>query len=128
MAFAHQRLAVYRYSIDLDAWSHKLLHGVDAARSTRTELERASTGIPLMFAERNVESSRRDRRGYLTIALDSAAECTAILDVPAARRLRDADDVAGGEDSLVRIVSMLMTLVQGIDEDGRATITITSRG
>ena len=34
----------------------------------------------------------------------------------------------GGEDSLVRIVSMLMTLVQGIDEDGRATITITSRG
>ncbi len=119
MAFSHQRLVVYQHSIDFVAWSHNLLHGIDAAGSTRTQLERASTSIPLNIAEGNVKSSPRDRRRYWEIALGSAVECAAILDVLVARRLQDATDVAAGNDSLERIVSMLVRLIQGIDDVGR---------
>ena len=119
MAFSHQRLAVYRLSIDFVAWSHQLLQGVDSPGSTRTQLERASTSIPLNIAEGNVKSSPRDRRRYWEIALGSAVECAAILDVLVARQLQDATDVAAGRESLERIVSMLVRLVQSIDEEGR---------
>ena len=117
--FSHQRLAVYQRSIDFVAWSHELLHGIDAPGSARLQLERASTSIPLNIAEGNVKSSPRDRRRYWEIALGSTAECAAILDVLVARRLLSEADVAAGLDSLERIVSMLVRLVQTIDEDGR---------
>ena len=40
------------------------------------------------------------------------------LDVLVARRLQDAAGVAAGNDALERIVSMLVRLVQSIDEGG----------
>ena len=52
------------------------------------------------------------------IALGSAVECAAILDVLVARRLQDAAGVAAGNDALERIVSILVRLVQSIDEGG----------
>ena len=120
MAFSHQRLSVYRQSINFVAWSHTLFENVEAAGSARTQLERASTSIPLNIAEGNVKSSPRDRRRYWEIALGSAVECAAILDVLVARRLRDATDVTEGTESLERIVSMLVRLVQSIEGDGRS--------
>ncbi len=119
MAFSHQRLTVYQHSIDFVAWSQTLLQGIDSPGSTRTQIERASTSIPLNIAEGNVKSSPRDRRRYWEIALGSAVECAAILDVLVARRLQDVTDVAEGKESLERIVSMLVRLVQSIDEGGR---------
>ena len=119
MAFSHQRLTVYQHSIDFVAWSQTLLQGIDSPGSTRTQLERASTSIPLNIAEGNVKSSPRDRRRYWEIALGSAVECAAILDVLVARRPQDVTDVAEGKESLERIVSMLVRLVQSIDEGGR---------
>jgi len=110
---------VYQRSIDFVSWSHELLHCIEAPGSARLQLERASTSIPLNVAEGNVKSSSRDRRRYWEIALGSAAECAAILDVLVARRLLSEEDVAAGLESLERIVSMLVRLVQSVDEDGR---------
>ena len=120
MGFSHQRLTVYRLAIDFVVWSQDLLHGIDAAGSARTQLERASTSIPLNIAEGNVKSSPRDRRRYWEIALGSATECAAILDVLVARRLVNEIQVSEGLESLERIVSMLIRLAQSIDRDGRA--------
>ena len=44
----------------------------------------------------------------------------AILDVLVARDLRDAADIEAGKVTLERIVSMLIRLVQSIDEEGRS--------
>jgi four helix bundle protein len=128
VSFSHQRLAVYRRSIDFVAWSHELLDGIDAPDSARLQLERASTSVPLNIAEGNVKSSPRDRRRYWEIALGSAAECAAILDVLVARRLLSETDDAAGLDSLERIVSMLVRLVQSVDEDGRVARQRRRRG
>ena len=84
-----------------------------------TSLLESPSSIPLNIAEGNVKSSPRDRRRYWEIALGSAVECAAILDVLVARQLQDATDVAAGKESLERIVSMLVRLVQSIDEGGR---------
>ena len=118
MAFSHNRLVVYQVAIEFVAWSHTLLNGVDAAGSVRTQLERAATSIPLNIAEGNVKSSPRDRRRYWEIALGSTVECAAILDVLIARRLRADTEVARGKDTLERIVSMLVKLVQSTDVQG----------
>ena len=118
--FSHQRLTVSQHSIAFVAWSQSLLQSVEGAGSARTQLERASTSIPLNIAEGNVKSSARDRRRYREIALGSAVECAAILDVLVARDLRDAADIEAGKVTLERIVSMLIRLVQSIDAEGRS--------
>ena len=115
MAFSHDRLIVYQQAIEFVAWSNSLLSGVDAVGSVRNQLERAATSIPLNIAEGNVKSSPRDRRRYWEIALGSTVECAAILDVLVARGLRDGVEVSKGKDSLERIVSMLIKLVQSTD-------------
>ena len=118
MAFSHDRLVVYQHAIEFVAWSHTLLNGVDAVGSVRNQLERAATSIPLNIAEGNVKSSPRDRRRYWEIALGSTVECAAILDVLVARRLRAGGEVSTGKDSLERIVSMLVKMVQSTDAQG----------
>lgn len=120
MQFAHEKLDVYRRAIDFVTWSHDLSKQIKAAGSVRSQLERASTSIPLNIAEGNVKSSPRDRRRYFEIALGSAVECAAILDVLVARRLQDPVEIAAGRDSIRRIISMLIRLVRSIDvEAGR---------
>ena len=118
MAFSHDRLVVCQHAIEFVAWSHTLLTGVDAVGSVRTQLERATTSIPLNIAEGNVKSSPRDRRRYWEIALGSTVECAAILDVLVARQLRTSAEVSRGKDALERIVSMLVKLVQSTDAQG----------
>ena len=99
MVFSHDRLVVYQHAIEFVAWSHKLINGVDAVGSVRTQLERAATRIPLNLAEGNVKSSPRVRRRYSEIALGSTVECAAILDVLVARALRSSADVSRGKDA-----------------------------
>jgi len=113
--FSHDRLVVYQHAIEFVAWSHRLLDGVDAVGSVRSQLERAATSIPLNIAEGNVKSSPRDRRRYWEIALASTVEYAAILDVLVARTMRSSADVSRGKDVLESVVSMLVRLVQSTD-------------
>jgi hypothetical protein len=50
----------------------------------------------------------------LQTALGSTVECAAVLDVLAARGLRDESEVVVGKESLERITAMLMAMLKGL--------------
>ena len=80
--FDHERLDVYRLSIDYVARSVEaswLLEGLP--RHARNQWLCAAQLIPLNIAEGNGKRSRKDRARFLDIACGSALECTAIQDV-----------------------------------------------
>jgi len=113
-AFDHEKLDVYRLSIELLAWAGALID--DGLRGTKLSaikhLDEDSTSIALNIAEGNGKRSRPDRSRFLDIARGSALESAACLDVLIARRRLSPADVIPGKDMLVRIVSMLTKLIE----------------
>jgi four helix bundle protein len=114
VVFAHERLDVYRWAIRFVAWGGFLAKSLPAGDPARSQLERSSVSIPLNIAEANAKSSKRDRARYLQTALGSTFECAAVLDVLAARGLRDESEVEVGKESLERITAMLMAMLKGL--------------
>ena len=113
MQFGHEKLDVYRVSVQYAAWAYqaaKPLKGVD--RHARDQLLRASQSIPLNIAEGNGKGTSADRRRFFEIARGSALECGAIQDCLEAFGTLTADDNAHGKRLLTRIVSMLTKLGQ----------------
>ena len=110
MAFDHERLDVYRVSIEFIRWAGALLDGPLPATnrlSVVKQLDRASTSISLNIAEGNRKRSSKDRCRYLDIARGSALECAACLDVLVARMQLQPTEVISGKALLERIVGML---------------------
>jgi four helix bundle protein len=111
MEFGHERLDVYRISIDYVAWAYSLakpLNGAD--RHARDQLLRASQSIPLNIAEGNGKGTNADRRRFFEIARGSALECAAVQDCLAACHVIGVEQNDYGKKMLVRIVSMLTKL------------------
>ena len=114
MVFAHERLDVYQTAIEFVAWSHQVAGTLKPSDSIRSQLERASTSIPLNIAEGNSKASKKDRARFWQIALGSTLECVAILDVLVARGVKNGDEVVEGKKLLERITAMLMKLLKGL--------------
>lgn len=115
MGSSHERLDVYNQAIDFTAWSQSLVDELPTHASTRSQLDRASASIPLNIAEGNARSSRRDRARSWRIALGSTLECAAILDVLVARKTKTSDELSAGKETLERIRSMLIRLLNGLE-------------
>ncbi len=80
--FDHERLDVYRLSIEYVAFSYRIaktLGGVN--RQARDQWLRAAQSIPLNIAEDNGKQSLKDKNRFFEIARGSALECAAIHDV-----------------------------------------------
>ena len=104
----HEKLDVYQLSLAFVSWSYDLcrqLKGMD--RHARDQLLRASQSIPLNIAEGNGKLPTADRKRFLRIALGSALECGAVLDVLVACETISIRTVADGKRMLQRIVAML---------------------
>jgi four helix bundle protein len=110
--FDHERLDVYRVAIDFVAWTGSLIDGPLAACriSAVSQLDRASTSVPLNIAEGNGKRSAKDRCRYLDIARGSALESASCLDVLVARKVLAVEDAAAGMALLKRVVEMLSKL------------------
>ena len=113
-AFDHEKLDVYRLTIELVAWVGVLTdERVRKAKpSALKHLDEASTSIALNIAEGNGKRSVVDRARFLDIARGSALESAACLDVLVARRHLDAAAIEPGKTTLIRIVSMLTKLIE----------------
>jgi four helix bundle protein len=110
-SFDHERLDVYRLSLQFVAWSENLLRGNPRINpSARSQLARAADSIPQNIAEGNGKRPGSDRKHFLEIARGSASECAATMDILAARRLRSLENVREGKTLLHRIISMLIRL------------------
>jgi len=121
--FDHEKLDVYRVSIELVGLVGELLDGPLAGcrLSAVTQLDRASTSIPLNVAEGNGKRTPRDRCRYLDNARGSAFECAAALDVLVARRALPPDTILGGKTLLLRVVGMLSKMCLKLLEHEAAT-------
>ena len=117
--FDHEKLDVYRVSLDFSAWSYRLckvLKGLE--RYARDQLLRASQSIPQNIAEGNGKRSGADRRRFLEIARGSALECASILDILVACKTLTEAEAASGKRMLLRIVAMLSKITAGTDQMG----------
>jgi four helix bundle protein len=112
MTLAHERLDVYQHAIAFTAWTHQLLDILPPGLAARSQLERASTSIPLNLAERNGKFSEGDRGRFLQIALGSTLECSATLDVLTAKGVVNGERVEEGKETLERIAAMLMAMLR----------------
>ena len=115
MPFAHERLDVYRRSIEFVGWTQQVAGSLKSTDSTRSQLERAATSIPLNIAEGNAKSTKKERARYWRIALGSTLECAAILDVLVVRGTRTERETAQGKEQLERIAAMLIGLLKRLD-------------
>jgi four helix bundle protein len=114
MPLSHERLDVYRQAIEFAGWSHDIIGSLSSGSSARSQLERASTSIPLNIAEGNAKSSKKDRARFWRIALGSTLECAAVLDVLVVRTIKTETEVAEGKAHLERIAAMLIALLKNL--------------
>ncbi|HKK18957.1 MAG TPA: four helix bundle protein [Opitutales bacterium] len=126
--FDHEKLDVYKASIDFVSWADELLERLPKNLAVRNQLDRASTSIPLNLAEGNGKFTSADRCRFFDIARGSALECAACLDVLSAKKCIDCAEE--GKVQLVRIVSMLVGLIRSTspgrvyeDQAGYGSIT-----
>ncbi len=121
--FDHERLDVYRLSIDYVAFSFRIartLAGVN--RHARDQWLRAAQSIPLNIAEGNGKQSLKDKNRFFEIARGSALECAAIHDVLRVCGAIDDYTSGSGKSDLKRIVSMLTRLIQRTQTVSEASI------
>ena len=114
--FDHEKLDVYRESIDFCGWVGELLGTISARAAAKDQLDRASTSVPLNIAEGNGKFSAPDRARFFEIARGSAVECAACLDVLVARKLATEEEMAPRKEQLVKVVQMLVGLLRKFSE------------
>ncbi len=118
--FDHEKLDVYRESINFCGWVGEFLASISAKAAAKDQLDRASTSMPLNIAEGNGKFSNSDRARFLEIARGSALECAASLDGLAVRKLIATERIVPAKKQLVRIVNMLMGMLKRFS--GRADL------
>ena len=110
--FDHEKLDVYRLSIDYVAFSYAIASRLTGNnRHARDQWLRAAQSIPLNIAEGNGKHSQKDRSRFFDIARGSALECAAIHDILTVCHAIDSDDNLTGKSQLRRVVAMLTKLV-----------------
>jgi len=111
MSLGHEKLDVYRLSIDYVTWVFKqseVLKGCH--RHARDQWLRASQSVPLNIAEGNGKYSSADRRRFFEVARGSTLECAAIQDVLRAGGALNECDHKVRKNQLDRIAVMLSKL------------------
>lgn len=117
MAFDHEKLEVYQAALEFVECAEDVVKGLPRGRAyLADQLQRAGTSIPLNIAEGAGEFSRKDKARFYRIALRSATECAALLDVLRRLRLAEAERIGAGRALLSRIVAMLTKLVLNLGE------------
>ncbi|MEM7143481.1 MAG: four helix bundle protein [Verrucomicrobiota bacterium] len=115
--FDHERLQVYQRAIHFVAWTDNLLASLPKTIAAHSQLDRASTSVPLNIAEGNGKHTAPDRCKFFDIARGSALECAACLDVLIAKKHINETTANEGKESLYEIVSMLIGLIRANSTD-----------
>ena len=117
--FDYERLDAYKVSIQfVGEASHLISHLPPGHSSLAQQLYRASISIPLNIAEGCGEFSRKDKARFYRIALRSATECAAILDICKELELTGSQMIQSGRGLLLRIVAMLTAMARKYSGSG----------
>ena len=98
--FDHEKIDVYRESIDFCGWVGDFLASITGKAAAKDQLDRASTSVPLNIAEGDGKFSSADRARFFEIARGSAVECAACLDVLVARKFVNVEPIAVAKEQL----------------------------
>jgi len=127
--FDHEKLDVYNAAIDFVALANAVAEHLPRGRGyLADQLQRAATSIPLNIAEGAGEFSPSEKARFYRIAKRSATECAATLHVCSRLALVDDATLHAGRDLLLRIVSMLISMIRRSEENGKGTGTGTGTG
>jgi four helix bundle protein len=123
-SFDHERLDVYQTAIKFVAVADTITSHLPRGRShLADQLQRAAMSVPLNIAEGAGEFSRKEKARLYRIALRSATECAAIIDICNLLRLDDAAELESARQLLLRIVSMLTRMTKSGTGTGTGTGT-----
>lgn len=108
---AHERLDVYRLSIEFLALSARLIGELPRDYGSLTDqLRRAALSIPLNIVEGAGKTAKNDKKRFYAIARGSTMECAAVMDAIKVLNVGERHAVDKGKEYLVRIASMLTKL------------------
>lgn len=111
--FDHERLDVYRAAIEFVAIADTIASHLPQGRSyLADQLHRAAISVALNIAEGAGEFSKKDKARLYRIALRSATECAAIIDVSRLLGLNHETELETARQLLLRIVSMLTRMAK----------------
>jgi four helix bundle protein len=104
--FSHQRLDAYRVALEFAALAHGIVPRVPTGRSAlREQLLHAAESVVQNIAEGAAQVSTPMAKKHYRIALGSAAECSAVLDLLAAYgvgRLGEGQQLIGRAGAMLR--------------------------
>ncbi|MGZ0655228.1 four helix bundle protein [Coraliomargarita sp. W4R72] len=115
--FDHEKLNVYQRSLDFVEFADALLELLPKSLAVHSQLDRASTSIPLNIAEGNGKFTSKDRCRFFDIARGSALECAAALDVSFRKKRIESEQAEQGNAILVDVVSLLVGLIRSQNVD-----------
>jgi four helix bundle protein len=120
MPFDHERLEVYQVALDFfdlaDGVVEQLRHR-GGRSNLADQLGRAALSIVNNIAEGAGKFSKPDKSRFYTMAIGSATESAAMLDVCLRRQLIGAELHERGKQLLDRIVAMLVKLCRALRDD-----------
>ena len=112
--FDHEKLNVYQHALEFVAAATDLLDQIPKRSAVHSQLDRASTAIPLNIAEGSGKWTAPDRCRFFDIARGSALECAASLDVAVVKKFLRAEEISDAKQLLIAIVSMLVGLIKSV--------------
>src|SRR4051812_9875869 len=111
----HERLDVYGLALEFLVLADDVAGSLAQGRGALADqLRRASTSVVLNIAEGAGEFSRKEKARFYRMALRSATECAAVLDVCRALKVAQVEDLLSGREMLLRVVGMLVRLVRSV--------------
>jgi four helix bundle protein len=110
VGLGHEKLKVYVRGLDHVAWLHTVLAGVEQSSVVVDHWIRAAENIIENIANGNSRRSRADRNRYFDVAIGSALECAACLDICLRRDMISDDQLLTGKKILQPIVNMTIGL------------------
>lgn len=106
----HEKLHVYQRALEYVAWSQTALAGIEHAAIVLDHWDRAAESIVENIANGNSRRTRSDRNQYFDVAIGSALECAACLDICRCRKMISETLQMQGKKMLQPIVRMTIVL------------------
>ena len=116
---AHNKLHVYRRALEFVSWKESVLRDIDDTAVVLDHLDRAAESIVEAIANGNSRRSENDRGRYFDVAVGSALECAACLDICECKQLIPRETQREGKKQLQHIVRMTIGLKNAKDKVAR---------
>jgi four helix bundle protein len=108
--FSHDRLDVYRVAVDFARWLHEESTQMSRGHaSLRDQIQRAAESVVLNIAEGAQQRTVPMAKKHYRVALGSAAECAAALDL---MELYGATRIDDGRVAIRRVGAMLRKMAR----------------